>query len=473
MVTVDPTLIPDGPRAGDSPTYEPGKIFRRYKLVYVLAAASIAAIWGAVGGIILPLHVQQIAFDQNFLGPDALVDLQQLTALKAAIEAGTTTATPDQTRLLGLLANFDAARATSLSLIAVISSVLTMLIQPIAGILSDRTRSIWGRRAPWIVAGAVAGAAMLIGMRFSPTIGLLLVTYSIAQLGLNLASGPLSATVADRVPAESRGVMSALSGFGTLVGGAVGSLLAGTLFAMMGLDAYFPFALAVIVFTVLFVLVARDRDSRARTVPPLKLIGFLGSLVFALRDRDFRLLWIAKVVLMFGAGVSGAFGLYMLQSYIQPGLSVTEATQIAPLLTIAGIPGTVIALLVAGWWSDRVGRRKPFVIVSTVLIAGSMFIPLLWPTLPALFLQGIIAGVAVGTFLTVDQAMFIDLLPDKEAAARDLGISTLGGNLGQALGPLIAGFVVASTGGYRALWVVSIIFVALAAVMVVPIKRVR
>jgi len=268
-------------------------------------------------------------------------------------------------------------------------------------------------------------------------------------------------------------VMSALSGFGTLVGGAVGSLLAGTLFAMMGLDAYFPFALAVIVFTVLFVLVARDRDSRARTVPPLKLIGFLGSLVFALRDRDFRLLWIAKVVLMFGAGVSGAFGLYMLQSYIQPGLSVTEATQIAPLLTIAGIPGTVIALLVAGWWSDRVGRRKPFVIVSTVLIAGSMFIPLLWPTLPALFLQGIIAGVAVGTFLTVDQAMFIDLLPDKEAAARDLGISTLGGNLGQALGPLIAGFVVASTGGYRALWVVSIIFVALAAVMVVPIKRVR
>jgi len=314
---------------------------------------------------------------------------------------------------------------------------------------------------------------MLIGMRFSPTIGLLLVTYSIAQLGLNLASGPLSATVADRVPAESRGVMSALSGFGTLVGGAVGSLLAGTLFAMMGLDAYFPFALAVIVFTVLFVLVARDRDSRSRTVPPLKLIGFLGSLVFALRDRDFRLLWIAKVVLMFGAGVSGAFGLYMLQSYIQPGLSVTEATQIAPLLTIAGIPGTVIALLVAGWWSDRVGRRKPFVIVSTILIAGSMFIPLLWPTLPALFLQGIIAGVAVGTFLTVDQAMFIDLLPDKEAAARDLGISTLGGNLGQALGPLIAGFVVASTGGYRALWVVSIIFVALAAVMVIPIKRVR
>jgi MFS family permease len=476
MVNADPTLVPDTPppaAAGTSVRYERGPAFRRYRLSYVLAGLSIAAIWGAVGGILLPLHVQQIEFGQFFTGADAGIDLQALTELKYAVDAGSTAPTEEQSRQLSLLADFEAARALSLSAIAVVSSILTMLIQPIAGILSDRTRSRWGRRAPWIVAGAVIGAALLVAMRFSPSIGILLITYSLAQLGLNLASGPLNATVADRVPAERLGTMSALSGFATLIGGAIGSIVAGALFAVMGLDVYFPFALAVIVFTVLFALMARDRSSRDLERAPMSVRAFLASFTVALRDRDFRWLWIAKVALLFGGGVSGAFGVYMLQSYIRPGLSAEEAAQIAPVLALVGIPGTVVALLVAGWWSDKVGRRKPFVIGSTFLIAGSMFIPLLSPTLPALIIQGVVAGLGVGTFLTVDQAMFIDLLPEKDAAARDLGVSTLGGNLGQALGPLLAGVVVAVTGGYTALWIVAIVIVVIAALLVFPIRRVR
>lgn len=480
MVNADPTLVPGTPDApdpapapGTSALYRRGAHFRRYRVGYLMAGLSIAAIWGAVGGILLPLHVQQIEFGHFFSGADAGVDLQSLTALKYAVDAASTVPTADQSRLLGLLAEFEAARALGLSSIAVVSSILTMLIQPIAGILSDRTRSRWGRRAPWIIAGAVIGAALLVAMRFSPTIGLLLVTYSVAQLGLNLASGPLNATVADRVPSGQRGSMSALSGFSSLIGGAIGSILAGALFAIIGLDAYFPFVVAVIVFTVLFVLLARDRSSRDLVLAPMTLRQVLASFTVALRDRDFRWLWIAKVALLFGGGVSGAFGIYMLQSYIRPGLSAAEAAQISPLLAMAGIPGTVVALLVAGWWSDRVGRRKPFVIGATFLIAGSMFIPLLSPTLPALFIQGVIAGVGIGTFLTVDQAMFIDLLPDRDAAARDLGVSTLGGNLGQALGPLLAGVVVAVTGGYTALWIVAIVIVVIAALLVFPIRRVR
>lgn len=482
MVNADPTsLVPDSPDSaepaapapGTSVVYARGAHFRRYRLAYLMAGLSIAAIWGAVGGILLPLHVQQIEFGQFFTGADAGLDLQALTTLKYAVDAGETVPTAEQARQLGLLADFEAARALSLSTIAVVSSVLTMLIQPIAGILSDRTRSSWGRRAPWIVAGAVIGAGLLFAMRFSPTIGILLITYSAAMLGVNLASGPLNATVADRVPAKQRGSMSALAGFSTLIGGAIGSIVAGALFASIGLDVYYPFAVAVIVFSVLFVLLAKDRSSRDLELAPMTVKEFLVSFTVALRDRDFRWLWIAKVALLFGGGVSGAFGVYMLQSYIRPGLSAAEAAQISPFLAMVGIPGTVIALLVAGWWSDKVGRRKPFVIGATFLIAGSMFIPLLSPTLPALFIQGVVAGLGVGTFLTVDQAMFIDLLPDKDAAARDLGVSTLGGNLGQALGPLLAGVVVAVTGGYTALWIVGIVIVVIAAVLVFPIRRVR
>ena len=130
-------------------------------------------------------------------------------------------------------------------------------------------------------------------------------------------------------------------------------------------------------------------------------------------------------------------------------------------------------MVVAGRWSDRIGRRKPFVIASSLLFALGMAVPLTWPTLPALFVQAVIAGIALGSFLIVDQALIIDVLPDRDAAGRDLGIANLGGNLGQALGPIIAGGVVAATGSYRMIWVSAIALVVLAALAILPVRRAK
>jgi hypothetical protein len=41
---------------------------------------------------------------------------------------------------------------------------------------------------------------------------------------------------------------------------------------------------------------------------------------------------------------------------------------------------------------DQPGRRKPFVIVASVLMAVSMAIPLISPTLIALFIQTVLAA---------------------------------------------------------------------------------
>ncbi|MFI9488699.1 hypothetical protein ACIG47_20090 [Promicromonospora sp. NPDC052451] len=74
---------------------------------------------------------------------------------------------------------------------------------PLAGALSDRTRSGWGRHAPWIVASVVLGAALLVAARYSPTIGVLLAVCTLAQGALEIAPGPLQplhTTVPDRVP---------------------------------------------------------------------------------------------------------------------------------------------------------------------------------------------------------------------------------------------------------------------------------
>ena len=88
----------------------------------------------------------------------------------------------------------------------------------------------------------------------------------------------------------------------------------------------------------------------------------------------------------------------------------------------------------------------------------------------AMFLAG--AGAAMGAYMVVDQALFIDVIPDKRTAGRDLGMSALGGNFGQAVGPIVAGQVVALTGGYTSVWIVSVLVVLIAAFAIIPVKRV-
>ncbi|WP_026338724.1 MFS transporter [Nocardiopsis sp. CNS-639] len=458
---------------GTSMTYLGGRPFRRYLLVYILAMAAITAVNGAIGAILLPLQVQDIEFANWFTGADAGADLQHLNDLKAQVEAGTATATEQQQHQLDLLASYEAARAGNLSIITGVGAIAMMVIQPLVGLFSDRTRSPWGRRAPWIAAGSVLAAALLVGVRFSTGIGLLIAVWALVQLMLNAAQGALNTTVPDRVPQNKLGTTSAVSGIGTLLGVMVGAVGAGALFDIMGFAAYYPFALALAVTGVLFVLVARDRSSADLQVPEVGWAGLLKSYLIPLRSADFRWVWLCGLAVMLSYGASNAFNLYMMQSYIQPALSTEEALRLIPVMTAAVIPGTVISMLVTGTWSDRVGRRKPFVISASALFAVSMAVPLLWPTLESLIIQNVLGGIAAGCYLAVDRALMIDVLPDRKAVGRDLGVGTTGINLGQAVGPLIAGQLVALTGGYASVWVLSLVAALIGALAIFPVRKVK
>lgn len=463
----------DPAEPGTSSIYVQGPSNRRYLTWYTVLTIALTSVWGAVLGILLPNQVQLLEFGNWFTGADAGVDLQQLTLLQQSIDAGSGTATSEQQRQLELLGGFDTARAQSLAVITSIGVVLTMLIQPIVGVLSDRTRSKLGRRAPWILFGTLVGALLLSLLRFAPSIALLAVFFMLAQAVINTAIGPLATTVADRVSEEKRGGASALGGFGNFFGGLLGGILAGSFFAAIGLDFYFIVAAFIAVAGVLFVLFARDRSSKDLDVPAFNWKAFVVGFTVALRARNFRWVWIARILLTFGFTVSTALSLYMLQSYIRPALSAAEATALAPLLILAGLPVTLVAVLVAGRMSDKLQQRRSFVIMASVLMAVSMLIPVVWRVLPALFIQAIVGGIAFGIYLPVDQALFIDVLPDKRSAGRDLGVAALGSNLGQALGPIVAGTVVAVTGGYLGVWLAAFVLVILAAVAILPLKGVR
>ncbi|MBC5763204.1 MFS transporter [Ramlibacter albus] len=408
--------------------YERGGAMHLYMAAYALAALAGAALWGGVGNVLIPLHVQQLD---------------------------------------------EAAKAGNLALIKSVAVAVTMVMQPLVGVASDRTRSRWGRRAPWLVAGALATAAGLAGMQFATAVWQLLTGWVAAQVGITMVMGPLAATVADRMPAAQRGIMSAVAGAGLLLGFTLGIALASALYARFGLGSYLVFASGVMVFSALFVAVARDRSSLGMQQGAAGMLAHVLSCTHALRDWDFRFVWLARILMMCGYATAATYTVYMLQSYIEPGQTAAQAATTVSLLHLAAVPGTLLAMVVAGRWSDRVMRRKPFVIGASFLLAASMAVPLAWPALPALYIQFVVGGVAFGTFLAVDQALLIDVLPNKDAAGRDLGMGQFAANLGSLLGPVLAGAVLAGTGGYRLVWLAALLALVVSALALMPVKHAR
>ena len=241
-------LFEEPARPGTSAKYLGGRPYYQYVVSFIIASVFLYSCYAAMAGILLPNSVQTIEFRHFFAGTSVqtINDVQALTDLKQAVDAGTATATADQQHLLDLLAQYDAARAKSISLMMSIGSFFTLFAQPIVGVLSDRWRSAFGRRAFWIVAGAVGGAIFMVGLRYSSTIALLTLFWTVGQVSLNFMQAPLSTTVADRVPENKVGMISGLSGVGMMAGFTGGSVVAGILFNILGLNTYFVFALAVV-----------------------------------------------------------------------------------------------------------------------------------------------------------------------------------------------------------------------------------
>ncbi|MBI4787729.1 MAG: MFS transporter [Chloroflexi bacterium] len=113
---------------------------------------------------------------------------------------------------------------TYLATVRVIGLAVAMLVQPMAGMLSDRNLSRWGRRRPFIVGGTVfnlpflliVGASPLFlnstfNSFFQPTFGVttayivLLAGIVLLQISSNFVQGPLQALIPDVMPENQRG----------------------------------------------------------------------------------------------------------------------------------------------------------------------------------------------------------------------------------------------------------------------------
>jgi Na+/melibiose symporter-like transporter len=76
---------------------------------------------------------------------------------------------------------------------------------PVAGYLSDRTISRFGRRRPWILGGSVLFALALLALGMVHGLALVTVCWTLALIGFSVAASALTALINDLVPVRQRG----------------------------------------------------------------------------------------------------------------------------------------------------------------------------------------------------------------------------------------------------------------------------
>ncbi|MFF0747216.1 MFS transporter [Streptomyces sp. NPDC004111] len=423
-------VVPPAPAApsaapASGPTVT-GPALRRLTACAGPATLSIALVWGAVPSILLALQIQRT------VGEDAKVG--------------------------------------ALALVTTVGAIVAMVAQPVAGAVSDRTRTRFGRRTPWIAAGVLTGGTALVVMAHLDSVPAILAAWCFVHLGYNFAMGPLAAVMPDRVPADKRGQYAAVLGISSM-GGSLGGQILGSVLEERVALAYVLLAVLSVAAAGVFVVLNPDRPSRDLTPEPFRARVFLKELLPDPRAHpDFFWVFVGRLCTYQAYFLVLGYKLYILQDHIGLG---DEAIDRVPSLALAGIAGILPSTLVCGPLSDRLGRRKPFVVASAALIGCAMLVPLAVPTLTGMLVMAFLVGLGFGCFQGVDTALISQVLPSHRSYARDLGVVNVAAALPQALAPAVAAAVVVGLGGYQTLFPTATAFGVLGALAVLRVRSVR
>jgi MFS family permease len=358
-------------------------------------------------------------------------------------------------------------KEAALAVVSGVGAIAAMVFNPLAGALSDRTTARIGRRRPWIIGGALMAAALMVVMSYQTSIVGLTILWFLVLAAANMAFSALTAYIPDRVPVHQRGLISGFVGLATVVGIVGGVSLVS--FAVKDLRQG-TWLVAGVMVLLLIPMVVAIPDAR---LPRSALVPFRWSAFFAKfwvsprKHPDFGWAWITRFLVWMGTALATIYLLFYLEDYLRyPDPAAGQAT----LILLYGV-GTALTAVVGGKLSDRSGKRKIYVIVSSIVMGLSVLILAFVPSFAAACVGAFLLGTGYGVYLAVDQALITQVLPAAEDRARDLGVINIANTAPQILAPVLAAPLVTGL-GYPALFIATAIVMVLAGILVRFIRSV-
>ncbi len=355
-----------------------------------------------------------------------------------------------------------------LALVTGAGAAVSLVANPLFGTFSDRTTSRFGRRVPWVFIGALLGTIGLVGLAGAPSVAAMTLLWCLVQLGCNGALAATTAAIPDQVPVRQRGSIGGLASMGTvvgiLVGAAIGAVVSGN-FAL----GFIICAIGLVVGMVPYLFFANDPVLDAREKSSFRWVAFIaGFWISPRRYPDFAWAWITRFLVNVGNHLVTLYLLFFLTDAVHhkdPAFGVLVLTGIYAVLTL-------ITAVIGGRWTDKVGRRKPFVIASSAIIALAALILAFFPTWTGAIVGAAVLGIGYGVYLAVDFALLTQVLPSSASRGKDMGVINVANSLPQVIAPIIAWPLVTLFGGYVTLYVAAAVIGLLGAVFVVKIKGV-
>jgi MFS family permease len=369
-----------------------------------------------------------------------------------------------------------ASKETNLGIVFAITSIFSTTITPLSGALSDRTRTRFGRRTPWIAVGATIGGIAIILVPFGNDLVSITAIWLVAAISLNSMQTPVLTAIAERVAPEERGVAAGVVGAAMTAGVSAGTIYGGLLAHDIRV-AYFLLGVGIIVACWAFVLLNPEPRTHNSPAPPLKLGAFLASFWVSPKEYpDFAWAFMGRFTIYMGYQAIVTYLFYILQEHI--GLTQSDANQTIARLASITFVALVFAGVTSGWLSDAIRRRKPIVFGAGLFMTAAVAAPLVAPSMPGMIAYAVLIGLGYGAFMSVDLALMTQVLPKKPGAddstGKDLGILSTAINVPQILSPMLAAVLLGATGNnYSLLFVAAGTFVLVGSFLVLPIRTVR
>ncbi|MCH8863958.1 MAG: MFS transporter [Chloroflexi bacterium] len=344
-------------------------------------------------------------------------------------------------RLLGF--SGEAQKNTYLGLLTFAGLLLAMVIQPIAGVISDRSGFSWGRRRPYVFFGTAVALLFLPGIGLAWGFTGLFISYCLLQISTNTAQGPYQAFIPDLVPEGKKGVASGVKGLLEILGG-IALIYPLAIF----MDRYFLGegsqwlwlvigALAVVLLAAMLATVISVKEPA-----PVRVSGI--SIRAALRqtfkidireNRDFIWFLVSRLLVFMAFTTIQQFAL----NFLRDVTGVNNPAEATARFSILAVIGMLAIVYPAGFLSDRIGR-KPIAVGAGLLGAAGIAIIFFAHDYGTILVAAGVIGVSIGAFNSANWALATDLVKKGEEA-RYLGLANVatagGAALARLIGPVI------------------------------------
>ena len=359
-----------------------------------------------------------------------------------------------------------ALSATMIGFIMTWDNYANMFLQPLVGERSDRTRSRWGRRKPWIMVGAPLAAVFFVLVPTLGTVPGIMVAILLTNLSMALFRSPTVALLGDLFPPEQRstanGVINLMGGLG-----AIAAFLGGGYLYSLGRITPFIFGAVVMVGALLMVvLLIQEPEIPQPKEEEDRGAGLIANVRAVITNPDRSGLMILLAILCWFMGYNAldtwisSFGRFDLE--IDIGRMAMITSGFAALFVVFAVPSGLIA--------TRFGRKR--IIMIGIIGLSSLFV-FGWfiQSQTMLIVMLVLAGIFWALINVNSLPMVFDVGGEDKLGAYT-GLYYFAASIAAIAGPQTVGFLVDLTGSnYRIMFIFSAIFMILAGIFMSQVKE--